>query len=90
MILLTDLYNKVCALSFPICLFCVKILREGNLERNHKQETVLQLSLTQNYCLLISGTKLHVKLASDAGFKAVVVLSHANHSSLGKDVLEKD
>lgn len=50
------------------------------------KEVVLQLSLTENYCLVISGTKLHAKLASDAGFKIVVVLSLTSHSSLGKDV----
>lgn len=84
-ILLIDMYNKVCFLKFPVCWFCFKILKEGNLKRKHKQEAVLQLSLTQNYCLVISEAKLHVVLACDTGIKAVVVLSYTNHSRFGND-----
>lgn len=53
------------------------------------QEAVLQLSLTQNYCLVISGTKLHVVLACDAGIKVVAVLSYTNHSGFGNDEIPR-
>lgn len=55
----------------------------------YKQEAVLQLSLTQNYCLVISGTKLHVMLACDDGIKVVVVLSYTHHSSFGNEEIPR-
>lgn len=62
-------------LKFLDLLFLLKAFGEGNPKQKHMQQSFLQLSLTQNCCLVISGTKLHESLAYVACTEAVIVLS---------------